>query len=314
METLAYLYAAQEYEYPEEKEIDLNWVNRAAVMLLGVTCSTGVVSSAAQAVTVFRGDDGADVTRLQNLLRDAGYFPIASTGFFGEVTEESVRAFQKAKGLAVDGVAGDNTFKALEPSTRPPIAPVTPATPNPATPATPVAPTTPGVVSTTDLGFGDSGTSVVRLQEMLRRAGYFSGLSTGFFGATTRDSVTRFQQANRIPADGFAGRATQIALENAPAAGIVTTPVSNVRPTTPTTTPAVTPTRPAIAISRSLGYGDEGEDVKALQKRLTELKYFSGPVSGFYGELTEAAVMSLQKAKNLQVDGILGAKSLAALR
>jgi stage II sporulation protein D len=309
METLAYLHAAQEYESPEAKEIDLNWVNRGAVTLLAV-CTTGILSSAAQAVTVFRGDDGAEVTRLQNLLRDAGYFPIASTGFFGQVTEDSVRAFQKAKGLTADGIAGDSTFKALQPSTRPSIAPVTPAAP--VVPITPIAPAVPAAGSTSDLGFGDSGTSVVQLQESLRRAGYFSGLSTGFFGATTRDSVTRFQQANRIPADGFVGRSTLIALENAPAAGIATTPVSN-RPNSPTT-PAANPPRPAIAISRSLGYGDEGEDVKTLQKRLTELKYFSGSVSGFYGELTEAGVMRLQKAKNLQVDGILGAKSLAALR
>jgi peptidoglycan hydrolase-like protein with peptidoglycan-binding domain len=324
MEMLAYLHAAQEYEYPEEKEIDLNWVNRAAVTLLGVACATGFVNlGAAQAVTVFHGDDGADVTRLQDLLRNAGYFPIASTGYYGDVTEAAVEAFQRAKGLQVDGIAGDLTFKALQPavSTTPNI-PVTSVTSvAPVTPATPAVNT--GFLSS-DLGFGDSGTNVTRLQDLLRRAGYFSSPSTGFYGAATRDAVLRFQRANQISADGFAGRSTLVALESAPAASnasntasnTAVTPVSNVRPVNNTTpiAPTTTATRPAIALTRPLQYGDSGAEVQALQKRLAELKYFSGNATGFYGEQTEAAVQQLQKAKNLEVDGIFGAKSAAVLR
>jgi peptidoglycan hydrolase-like protein with peptidoglycan-binding domain len=321
MEMLAYLHAAQEYEYPEEKEIDLNWVNRAAVTLLGVACATGFVNlGAAQAVMVFHGDSGADVTRLQDLLRNAGYFPIASTGYYGDVTEAAVEAFQRAKGLQVDGIAGDLTFKALQPavSTAPNI-PVTSVTSvAPVTPATPAVNT--GFLSS-DLGFGDSGANVTRLQDLLRRAGYFSSPSTGFYGAATRDAVLRFQRANQISADGFAGRSTLVALESAPAASNASstasntaTPVSNVRPVNNTNPIAAPTTRPAIALTRPLQYGDSGAEVQALQKRLAELKYFSGAATGFYGEQTEAAVQQLQKAKNLEVDGIFGAKSAAVLR
>jgi stage II sporulation protein D len=317
MEMLAYLHAAQEYEYPEDKEIDLNWVNRAAVTLLGVACTTGFVNlGAAEAVTVFQGDSGADVTRLQDLLRNAGYFPIASTGYYGEVTAAAVEAFQRAKGLAIDGIAGDLTFKALQPAVSTAPIPVTPVATAPVTPA----PNT-GFLST-DLGFGDSGTNVTRLQDLLRRAGYFSAPSTGFYGAATRDAVLRFQRANQISADGFAGRTTLVALESAPAASTTAVPpVSNVRPVnnTPNNTPnpiaaPSTTTRPAIALTRPLQYGDSGAEVQALQKRLTELKYFSGTATGFYGEQTEAAVQQLQRAKNLEVDGIFGAKSAAVLR
>jgi peptidoglycan hydrolase-like protein with peptidoglycan-binding domain len=297
METFAYLHAAQEYEYPEEKEINLNWVNPAALTLLACSTCLFNFAGAAQAVTVLRGDSGAEVTHLQDLLRNAGYFPGASTGFFGEFTEAAVHDFQQSKGLAVDGVAGYYTLKALQiPVT--PVAPVTPVTPAPSvTPDTSV-PLIPKPGSAT-LGFGDSGAGVTRLQDLLRRAGYLTGPSTGFFGAVTRESLKLFQRANRLPVDGFAGQATLATLESLPAA------------TTPSTgSPAVRPP----AISRLLQPGDSGEDVKALQQRLTDRKYYTGPVTGFYAELTEAAVRTLQRTNNLPIDGIFGAKSAAVLR
>lgn len=45
---------------------------------------------------------------------------------------------------------------------------------------------------------------------------------------------------------------------------------------------------------RSLKLGDEGDDVKALQERLAELGYYSGPIDGVYGEDTAKAVQSFQ--------------------
>jgi peptidoglycan hydrolase-like protein with peptidoglycan-binding domain len=304
VETFAYLHAAQEYEYPEEKEINFNWVNSAAITLLGIACSTlgSNFAGAAQALTTFRGNSGADVIRLQDLLRNAGYFPSASTGFFGEFTEAAVHDFQRSKGLAVDGVAGYHTLKALETSVAPvtPVAPIEPvALVTSVAPVAPVTPSNPGLVGSATLGFGDSGTRVTRLQDLLRRAGYLTGPSTGFFGAVTQESVKRFQQANRLPVDGFVGSTTLAALESAPAA----TPPSSGSPTI----------RPA-AITRLLQPGDSGEDVRALQQRLIDRKYYTGPVTGFYAERTETAVRNLQRSNNLPIDGIFGAKSAAVLR
>ncbi|MCY7282148.1 MAG: peptidoglycan-binding protein [Cyanobacteria bacterium CAN_BIN43] len=302
METFAYLHIAQEYEYPEEKEIKLNWVNPAALTLISIACSTwgGNIAGAAQAMTTLRGDTGADVIYLQDLLRKAGYFPSASTGFFGEFTEAAVHDFQRSKGLSVDGVAGYHTLKALGTSVKP-VAPAVTPTPSvtPTPPVTTPLPSQPGVGNAT-LGFGDSGVGVTRLQDLLRRAGYLTGPSTGFFGAVTRESIKLFQRANGLPVDGFAGRATIAALQNAPA--VATTPT----PGSPTLRPAV--------ITRLLQPGDSGEDVKALQQRLTERKYYTGPVTGFYGDLTEAAVRNLQRSNNLPIDGFFGAKSAAVLR
>jgi Putative peptidoglycan binding domain len=60
------------------------------------------------------GDSGDRVQSLQDLLRDAGYFSSASTGYFGSATESAVIAFQQDYGLMVDGIAGSQTIAALQ--------------------------------------------------------------------------------------------------------------------------------------------------------------------------------------------------------
>lgn len=59
--------------------------------------------------------------------------------------------------------------------------------------------------------------------------------------------------------------------------------------------------------------GSQGEEVKQIQTKLTELGYFSDKIDGIYGEKTKAAVIRFQKAKGLTADGIAGSKTLAAL-
>ncbi len=59
------------------------------------------------------GSRGSDVIRLQNALRSAGYDPGAADGIFGARTRAAVTAFQRAKGLGVDGIVGPKTNGAL---------------------------------------------------------------------------------------------------------------------------------------------------------------------------------------------------------
>lgn len=59
------------------------------------------------------GDKGSHVTKLQEALTITGYYNGKISGNYGELTEKAVRAFQKAKGLSVDGIAGNGTIKAL---------------------------------------------------------------------------------------------------------------------------------------------------------------------------------------------------------
>jgi hypothetical protein len=61
-----------------------------------------------------RGDSGPSVEQLQRVLK--AWYPrlgITVDGDFGPATEAAVKHFQKAAGLAADGVAGPNTLNAL---------------------------------------------------------------------------------------------------------------------------------------------------------------------------------------------------------
>ncbi|MGW3105624.1 peptidoglycan-binding protein [Streptomyces sp. NPDC001100] len=59
------------------------------------------------------GSNGPAVAEAQCLLRRAGISPGGIDGMFGPLTEHAVKAFQKQAGLAVDGMVGPHTWKAL---------------------------------------------------------------------------------------------------------------------------------------------------------------------------------------------------------
>ncbi|NJR66837.1 MAG: hypothetical protein HC772_18460 [Leptolyngbyaceae cyanobacterium CRU_2_3] len=206
METFAYLQVAQDYENPESKELvflkdslsmlrslsGMKLPSQILFILLGVASSAFIlnIASSAQAA-LYRGDSGPDVTYLQNLLNDNGY-SVPVTGYYGTQTESQVYSFQSSSALAADGVAGDDTFSALED----------------------FVPIRPDGGSSSVLQFGDSGTDVTTLQYLLNDNGYFSGPYTGYFGSSTEQAVIDFQSSNGLTADGIVGSATLAALEN----------------------------------------------------------------------------------------------------
>ena len=57
-------------------------------------------------------------------------------------------------------------------------------------------------------------------------------------------------------------------------------------------------------VSRTLSQGVEGEDVRLMQIRLTELDYYSGELSGSFGANTRAAVEAFQSDMGLEVNGV----------
>lgn len=59
----------------------------------------------------------------------------------------------------------------------------------------------------------------------------------------------------------------------------------------------------ALALMR---LGDRNSEVSELQQDLRSLGYFSGPVTGYYGQLTQEAVISLQLDYQLSADGVVG--------
>ena len=59
--------------------------------------------------------------------------------------------------------------------------------------------------------------------------------------------------------------------------------------------------------------GSTGAQVRTLQTKLKNLGYYRGTIDGIYGSETKAAVIKFQKKNGLTADGIVGAKTAAAL-
>ena len=269
------------------------------------------------------GDSGAAVLRLQNGLKQLGFDPGSPDGKYGPKTTNAVLLFQQRYGLTVDGLAGPKTQQKLysilggSPS-------VPQTNPTQATVPTTVSGWFSGNYATIESG--QRGDRVRLLQAALKKTGYYSGALDGSFGSGTLQAVKNFQKAAGLTQDGKAGTRTLKKLETrlgsentaAAAAAYLGTPQSQpiVIPASnqPTVVPAAT--QPVVTVSRptrTLRYGNSGDDVRALQTRLAQLGYYSGAVTGSYDQQTKEAVIRFQAVSGLETDGVAGSKTYSKL-
>nr|WP_286673025.1 NlpC/P60 family protein [Anaeromonas frigoriresistens] len=161
-----------------------------------------------------------DVMVLQQHLEDLGHFNYhMTTTYFGNVTLNAVKDFQRANGLVVDGYFGPNSYKALmnkvsgsprkEPANRS-------SEPKPA-PAPKTTNSSASSLSYTRLlKRGVTGQDVQNLQQALKQLGHFDFYkTTTYFGSITTDSVMSFQRSQGIQVDGLAGPNTIRTINNA---------------------------------------------------------------------------------------------------
>jgi hypothetical protein len=69
----------------------------------------------------------------------------------------------------------------------------------------------------------------------------------------------------------------------------------------------------AQTFTRRLSVGSSGADVTALQNRLTTESFYSGPITGYFGAQTKAAVVKYQIAHGLAAVGSVGPQTQALL-
>lgn len=84
----------------------------ALTLILFLCVAVSQASAAGYQLTrdLRRGMSGEDVAVVQRLLKDLGFFTYPQiTGYFGSITETAVKAFQRANGLAADGIIGPIT-------------------------------------------------------------------------------------------------------------------------------------------------------------------------------------------------------------
>ena len=157
---------------------------------------------------------------------------------------------------------------------------------------------TPRPAPASALQYGDSGEEVLAAQELLTQLGYYHGTCSGRFLEGTQSAVRRFQQLNGLPQTGKLEPATWVVLfSEAAIARDGSAPFA-----TPSPVPEATP----FAFSRTLQYGDSGEDVAALQARLAELGFYEAKVSGGFYKVTRSAIKAFQTHNGLSADGVAG--------
>ncbi|MEH1844979.1 MAG: peptidoglycan-binding protein [Nostoc sp.] len=139
---------------------------------------------------------------------------------------------------------------------------------------------------------GSNRPEVTNSQRCLKKLGYFNGPVTGKFAGLTQNAVIKFQQANRIPADGVVGGNTQRALQRA--------------------CQSRTSSRNTSGTLRSpsgqypvLSQGKTGAAVTRLQQRLRQLGYLNANPNGNFGPMTRNAVIRFQRNYRIAANGIV---------
>ena len=225
-----------------------------------------------------KGGAGSGVIAMQNRLKELGYPIDEITGVYDDDTAKAVNLFYEQYGQKGRDYAGVELLKALYSES--------------ARAYTVEAAVQAGDESAAGLEMreGDSGTRVNQLQIRLKELGYL-GDATGQYDAQTADAVARFQTACRMEADGVASLETQKQMfaDDAPRAG------------------------ETKQIYSKLQWGDSGEAVANLQKRLLELGYAAQNADGLYTDDTVEAVRVFQQTAALEQTGVASVETQEAL-
>jgi peptidoglycan hydrolase-like protein with peptidoglycan-binding domain len=158
--------------------------------------------------------------------------------------------------------------------------------------------TAPSLTFENDLFLGDEGAEVSNMQDHLLNWGYELE-TTGFFGEVTMEALINFQMHMDIidtPYDfgaGNFGPTTRQIFEDLIKSD---DPLRDIMINKGETAILQYPDlyEEQVNFSSALQLGDSGQDVVALQQLLTELGYFRAEINGYYGSVTENAVMRLQ--------------------
>ncbi|NES67015.1 MAG: peptidoglycan-binding protein [Okeania sp. SIO2D1] len=217
------------------------------------------------------GETGLEIGKLQQRLKNLGYYQGQITNYFDQSTEIAVIEFQKRNRITPTGIVGPTTKAFLfNPSQVLPPGPVSYSRQNY---------TTRQYSYSSVLRRGDRGLAVKQLQILLTRLGYYPGTVDGVFGPATEFAVRRFQQDVGTSASGVATRNTLQALRHPMAIA------------------------PGTSERRATYIGSQA-NVLELQKRLRLQGFYFGPLNGVYNSQTRAAVAKAQMRYGLSAKDI----------
>ena len=240
--------AAALYKKQERKTTAASNSQRQAQRSRTTTQSRQAVTSTTNDDFLQPGDRGLEVRKLQQQLKQAGFYKDSIDGVFSASTETAIKRFQQANNITVDGLAGTRTISLLQSATRQ-------SARKPST----------SVTKRPSVQQNQSKAQVETLQQRLKQLGYYKGQINGSFNAETKDAVIRFQRKQGLVADGIPGVNTLSALEN---------------------------------LTRR-------ESIKALQVRLQQNNFYTGPIDGILSEQTQAAIGKAQNAYGLSANDVI---------
>lgn len=242
-------------------------------------------------------DQSDDVKKLQEYLAQLGYYNGKIDGYFGDELRMAIYVFQKDKGIIQDitdlgaGHFGLQTRETLEDV---------------------IYTRKDELVPKYNLGPSDGDIeNVKKLQKLLNKAGYNVSM-TGVYDAETSEIVYKFQLDNGVVDNredsgaGYYGPKTYSKLkekvEDLMSKGELRIPVVHANQEIEKLVEKRVVLAPMMHSSLSLG--DNGAEVKRLQKELQSLNLLRRDPNGMYDEATEHAVFKFQ-----QRYGIVGAKT-----
>jgi peptidoglycan hydrolase-like protein with peptidoglycan-binding domain len=270
------------------------WMMVCAILLTGLSAlAEGETqptqeTKPTQVVSLQYGDNGDAVAQLQTRLTELKYYNGKISGNYREGTQAAIREFQEDFSLEATGIADVQTQDKLY--------------------ATKYHP----------LEKGDTGDDVKTLQSRLTELGYYNGKISGKYLEGTYYAIHSFQNANGLTVTGIADIKTLELLYDVekalpkqaatPTPAPVPTPAPEQKTVEQASAGEAAATNASLNVefTKKLQRGSTGSKVKQLQTRLTELGFYTGPISGNFMSKTRDAVNAFQQHNAMTVDGIVG--------
>lgn len=229
------------------------------------------------------------VYAMQDRLRALGYMSCDSTGGYWGETAKAVADFQAAAGLKVDKNTASAEMQRLLFSDKAPSKggntpePTATAVPAPTATEQPTAAPTNAPTAYTELRANTSSEAIRAMQARLKALGYLMANPSGGYYSATISAVEAFQKAAGLKVQGKVATVEMQQMlfsSSAPSAYA------------------------GAAEYADLSYGTSGSDqVRLMQRRLSNLGYFSGTATGNYYSATQRAVSAFMAAVGLSGNG-----------
>lgn len=223
---------------------------------------TAAPTSSSSVEVLQYGNSGDAVKRLQNRLKELGYFTGDATGSYFGQTESAVMLYQEQVGLSKTGMVDKALWSSIFSDNAPYLDTVF------------VEASDPDVIV---LKPGDTGNKVKKLQTALSDLGYFDGEITGNYKDATANAVATAQRMMGYDEDGV-------------------TTYAVIEKLLDTSAPSYSECR----LYTYLQVGSKSDDVAILQQRLIELGFFNNYTSSDKGKFTYSTLSAVKEAQKMR--------------